>query len=41
MKFESIKLFDALTQISIKPIDNIKILPISEVLLNEKKYKFI
>ena len=33
---ESIKLFDALTQISIKPIDNIKILPISEVLLNEK-----
>ena len=32
---ESIKFFDPLTQISIKSTNNIKILPISEVLLNE------
>ena len=33
---ENIKFFDPLTQISIKPINNIKILPISEVLLNKE-----
>ena len=33
---ESIKFFDPLTQISIKPINDVKILPISEILLNEE-----
>ena len=33
---ESIKFFDPLTQISIESIEDVRILPISEILLNEK-----
>ena len=38
---ESIKFFDPLTQISIKPIEGVRILPISEILLNEKNINLI